>query len=107
MFPIIHRIWAQPDNLQLINILKQKPTADEAKLYAVKYMEDTGSFAYTREVICQLHAKALHLINEIEFRTKNDGKDLAGESGGFMVREMLNRIVEPTIEHNNAQGDSK
>ena len=61
-FPIIHSIRMNPQNRQLINILKQKPTDDEVKKYAVKYMESTGSFDYCRKVLRNLHEKALAMI---------------------------------------------
>lgn len=35
-FPVIHSIRADPSNLQLVNILKQKTKDEEVKRYAVK-----------------------------------------------------------------------
>jgi geranylgeranyl diphosphate synthase type 3 len=65
-FPIIHAIRANPANLVLINILKQKPVDDEVKKYAVGYMESVGSFAYTRRVLRGLTRKALLLVDEVD-----------------------------------------
>ncbi len=65
-FPIIHSIRANPQNRQLINILKQKTTDDEVKKYAVKYMESTGSFEYCRVVLRELKEKALGMVEEID-----------------------------------------
>lgn len=65
-FPVIHSIRADPKNLQLINILKQKTTDIEVKRYAVRYMEGTGSFAYTREVIGVLIERARKTAEEID-----------------------------------------
>ena len=65
-FPIIHSIRANPQNRQLINILKQKTTDDEVKKYAVKYMESTGSFEYCRVILRELKEKALMMIEEID-----------------------------------------
>lgn len=65
-FPIIHAIRANPANLVLINILKQKPADDEVKKYAVNYMESVGSFAYTRRVLRGLTRKALLLVDEVD-----------------------------------------
>lgn len=65
-FPIIHSIRANPQNRQLINILKQKPTDDEVKKYAVKYMESTGSFEYCRVILRDLKEKALAMVEEID-----------------------------------------
>lgn len=65
-FPVIHSIRSNPSNLQLINILKQRTTDEEVKRYAIKYMEGTGSFEYTRRVIGELKRKAMRLIEELD-----------------------------------------
>jgi len=65
-FPVIHSIRSNPSNLQLINILKQRTQDEEVKRYAVKYMEGTGSFAYTRRVVAELKGKAMKLIDELD-----------------------------------------
>ena len=88
-FPIIHSIRSNPSNLQLINILKQKTKDDEVKLYAVSYMESTGSFAYTRKVVTQLRDKAMELIDKLEI----------GEGSGEMIRGILNKMVDPILKH--------
>ncbi|KAK6841769.1 putative farnesyltranstransferase (al-3) [Apiospora arundinis] len=73
-FLIIHSIRANPSNLQLINILKQKPTDEEVKRYAVKYMHETGSFAYTKKVLDVLIERARKVADKIdEERGKNEG----------------------------------
>ncbi|KAI1907768.1 geranylgeranyl pyrophosphate synthetase [Ophidiomyces ophidiicola] len=98
-FPVIHSIRSQPDNLQLINILKQKTQDEEVKRYAINYMESTGSFGYTRKTISRLRDKALTMIDELE----NTIGGLQGPSGetsegnGALVRSILNRIVEPAL----------
>ena len=45
-----------------MSILKQKTNDVELKKYAVNYMEQTGSFAYTLKVLDEVHAT---LIAEI------------------------------------------
>jgi geranylgeranyl diphosphate synthase, type III len=82
-FPVIHSIRSDPSNLQLINILKQKTTDDEVKRYAVKYMEGTGSFEYTRKAIRELRTKAHALIEELDTLG-------AGDTDG--IRRILDRI---------------
>lgn len=82
-FPIIHSIRSDPQNRQLINILKQKPTDDEVKKYAVNYMERTGSFEYCRVVLRELAEKAVGLIEEIDEGT--------GEGAG--VRFILDKMA--------------
>ncbi|XRM41120.1 geranylgeranyl pyrophosphate synthetase [Aspergillus tubingensis] len=90
-FPIIHSIRSNPGNHQLLSILKQKTKDEEVKLYAVSYMESTGSFAHTRDVVRELRAKALALIQAI------DGDQADGREDGAMVRAILNKITESTL----------
>lgn len=82
-FPIIHSIRANPQNRQLINILKQKTTDDEVKKYAVKYMESTGSFEYCRVILRDLKEKALMMIEEID----------EGSGQGLGVRIFLDKMA--------------
>lgn len=73
-FPIIHAIRSEPQNLVLINILKQKPRDDDVKRYAVAFMERCGSFAYTRRILRGLLKKAQTLVEEVDGgRGKADG----------------------------------
>lgn len=82
-FPIIHSIRANPQNRQLINILKQKTTDDEVKKYAVKYMESTGSFEYCRVILRELKEKALTMIEDID----------EGSGQGLGVRMFLDKMA--------------
>ncbi|MCJ1474390.1 geranylgeranyl pyrophosphate synthetase [Lambiella insularis] len=82
-FPVIHSIRSNPQNLQLINILKQKPTDETVKRYAVSYMESTGSFVYTKKVIRELIEKAQAMVHIVD--------QGAGESEG--VRAILSKLV--------------
>ncbi|BDD59827.1 geranylgeranyl pyrophosphate synthetase [Monascus purpureus] len=91
-FPIIHSIRSDPSNHQLINILKQRTKDEEVKLYAVAYMERTGSFAYTRQVVGDLRDTALTLIDEID-KSQPDG-----QGDGSLVRAILTRIVQTTLK---------
>jgi len=81
-FPVIHSIRSNPGNLQLINILKQKTTDEQVKKYAVAYMENTGSFEYTRRVVKELKLKAVTLISEMD----------AGSGKGDEVKLILDRM---------------
>ncbi|KAM7195431.1 geranylgeranyl pyrophosphate synthase [Naviculisporaceae sp. PSN 640] len=65
-FPVIHSIRSDPNNLQLLNILRQKTTDEEVKRYAVTIMEKTGSFQYTRDVLNVLISRARKLTDEID-----------------------------------------
>ena len=82
-FPIIHSIRSNPQNRQLINILKQKTTNDEVKKYAVKYMESTGSFEYCRAILRDLKEKALMMVEEID----------EGTGHGIGVRMFLDKMA--------------
>ncbi|KIW93047.1 uncharacterized protein Z519_06896 [Cladophialophora bantiana CBS 173.52] len=86
-FPIIHSIRSNPSNLQLINILKQKTTDEEVKRYAVKYMQGTGSFEYTKRVVRELKLKAVNLVTEMD----------GGSGSGDGVKLILDKIVEPAL----------
>ncbi|KAL7799585.1 geranylgeranyl pyrophosphate synthase [Trichoderma afarasin] len=65
-FPVIHSIRADPVDLQLINILKQKTTDVQVKRYAVSYMESKGSFDYTRQVVGTLIERARKMVAELD-----------------------------------------
>ncbi|KAK9782587.1 putative Geranylgeranyl pyrophosphate synthase [Seiridium cardinale] len=82
-FPVIHSIRSDPTNLQLLNILKQKTTDDGVKRYAVKYMEGTGSFDYTLQVLSVLIDRARKTTDEID-----DGR---GKNQG--IHKILDRMV--------------
>lgn len=82
-FPVIHSIRSNPQNLQLINILKQKTTDETVKRYAVSYMESTGSFAYCRKVLKELIEEAMGAVMKVD-----DGAGL-----GEGVRAIMNRLV--------------
>ncbi|KAJ6109313.1 Terpenoid synthase [Penicillium sp. IBT 16267x] len=92
-FPIIHSIRSNPKSHQLISILKQKTTDEEVKRYAVQYMESTGSFEHCRNVVKGYREQALLLIDEIDATPNTNG---AGD--GSMVRAVLNKIVNSTLE---------
>lgn len=81
-FPVIHSIRADPENLVLINILKQKTTDDRVKRYATSYMEQTGSFAYTRQTLNTLTKQALALVEALE----------TGHERGDGLRAILDKI---------------
>jgi geranylgeranyl diphosphate synthase type 3 len=63
-FPIIHAIRQNPSDHRLLNILKQRSSKDSIKMYAVSYMEQLGSFKYTRDVIAQLQRDTSALIEQ-------------------------------------------
>lgn len=82
-FPIIHSIRSNPQNLQLINILKQKTTDDSVKKYAVSYMESTGSFEYCRKTLRDLQEEAVAMIDTID----------QGAGKGAGVRKILDKMM--------------
>ncbi|KAI9664890.1 MAG: geranylgeranyl pyrophosphate synthetase [Bathelium mastoideum] len=81
-FPIIHAIRADPSNLVLMNILKQKTKDDEVKKYAVAYMDRMGSFEYTRGVLKELEAQAVALVQSVD----------AGRGEGDAIRKILEKL---------------
>lgn len=82
-FPIIHSIRSRPENLQLLNILKQRSRDEEVKRYACAYMESTGSFDYCRRVLKGLVERARDLVESVD----------AGEGLGAGVNAILDKMV--------------
>ncbi|OAA58257.1 geranylgeranyl pyrophosphate synthetase [Cordyceps fumosorosea ARSEF 2679] len=76
-FPVIHSIRARPDDLQLVNILRQKTADVQVKRYAVAYMEGTGSFEYTKGVLATLIERARKLTMELDAGRGKQGGILA------------------------------
>lgn len=83
-FPVIHSIRSDPNNLQLLNILKQKTNDEEVKRYAVAIMERTGSFQYTRDVVEVLIERARALADQID-----EGRGLAKGVHGILDRMVI------------------
>jgi geranylgeranyl diphosphate synthase type 3 len=71
----------------LLNILKQKTDDEQVKKYAVAYMEQTGSFEYSRKVLTTLTERAKKLIDEL------DEQDGDGEKKGKGVLKILDKIA--------------
>ncbi|TAQ86013.1 hypothetical protein B7494_g5672 [Chlorociboria aeruginascens] len=88
-FPIIHSIRSAPENLVLLNILKQKTDDAQVKKYAVAYMEGTGSFEYCRKVLSTLTDRAKKLVEGLD---KEDGKEGRDEKGKHILKilDMMN-----------------
>ncbi|KAF2111514.1 isoprenoid synthase domain-containing protein [Lophiotrema nucula] len=86
-FPIIYAIRADPSNLVLINILKQKTTDEEVKRYALRYMEEKGSFEYSKKVIEELRGKSEELVRGIEGMLGEEGRE--GAEALYQVLERL------------------
>ncbi|PSN66067.1 terpenoid synthase [Corynespora cassiicola Philippines] len=87
-FPVIHAIRADPSNLVLINILKQKTTDEDVKRYAMKYLEEKGSFDYSKKIINELRQKSEELVDEAERKLGQDGVE-----GAEALRAVLSRLV--------------
>lgn len=83
-FPIIHCIRSDPSNQIMINVLKQKPEDHQIKQYAISHMENTGSFAYTRDRLRELTARALELVDEMESNSE--------KGSGKAVRKILEKM---------------
>ncbi|CAG7963531.1 unnamed protein product [Penicillium salamii] len=57
-FPIIHGIHQSPTHSQLLDILRQRPTDNAIKSFAVEHLEAMGSFKHCRRTISRLVAEA-------------------------------------------------
>ncbi|KAL6863906.1 geranylgeranyl pyrophosphate synthase [Trichoderma novae-zelandiae] len=84
-FPVIHSIRADPVDLQLINILKQKTTDVQVKRYAVSYMDSKGSFEYTRQVVATLIERARKMVAQLD--------DGSGRAAG--IYKILDKMAIP------------
>ncbi|PBP21984.1 geranylgeranyl pyrophosphate synthase-like protein [Diplocarpon rosae] len=91
-FPIIHSIRAKPENMVLLNILKQKTDDEQVKRYAVTYMEGTGSFEYCRKVLGTLTERARVLVGDLEGETQ--GNENVNGNGKGMKGEGVLRILD-------------
>ena len=81
-FPVIHSIQADPKNTQLVHILAQRSKDIEVKKTAVRYIESTGSLAYTREYVERLTVLAKEVADEL-------GNGIGGSEG---IHTLLNLI---------------
>lgn len=64
-FPLIHAIRRKPDDQTLMNILRQRPKDNSIKKYAIRLMDEFGSFAYTRSRLTKLDNECRKLIQQI------------------------------------------
>lgn len=73
-FPIIHSIRSNPANIQLSSILKQRTMDADVKLFAVGYIESTGSFEHCRKKLAELTAEARAVIESMSDNTSENVK---------------------------------
>uniref|UniRef100_A0A6P7F2D9 Geranylgeranyl pyrophosphate synthase n=1 Tax=Diabrotica virgifera virgifera TaxID=50390 RepID=A0A6P7F2D9_DIAVI len=64
-FPIIHAIRSQPNDQQVIHILRQRTKETEVKKYCVSLLEKYGSFEYTRQTLQELQNDAREEIKKL------------------------------------------
>ncbi|KAK2496585.1 hypothetical protein MC885_019219 [Smutsia gigantea] len=62
-FPTIHAIWSRPESTQVQSILRQRTENVDIKKYCVHYLENVGSFQYTRSTLEELESKAYKQID--------------------------------------------
>lgn len=94
-FPVIHAIRADPSNLELLNILKQKTTDVQVKKYAVSYMERKGSFEYSKRCIEVLRRKAMGLVDGLK-------RDVGGEDGEVGASGVMGILEKMVVENGDA-----
>ncbi|KAF5300063.1 hypothetical protein FQA39_LY11255 [Lamprigera yunnana] len=64
-FPIVHAIHSNPNDGQIIHILRQRTKDNEVKKYCVSLLEKFGSFEYTRQKLVQLCTQAVDEVEKI------------------------------------------
>ncbi|CAG8906703.1 unnamed protein product [Penicillium egyptiacum] len=72
-FLIIHSVRSNPNDHQLLNILRQRSTEYSLKCHAVRYMESTGSFLYCRKKLACLVQEARDMIEGCMVDGQGDG----------------------------------
>ena len=65
-FPIVHAVRSNPQDLRLINILKQRTENEDIKRHAVKYLQDMGSIDYAKKTIGILKKCAVSLLDQLD-----------------------------------------
>ncbi|XP_029679310.1 geranylgeranyl pyrophosphate synthase-like [Formica exsecta] len=74
-FPIVHALTMNPDDKQIIYILKQLTKEIELKHHCVKLLEKFGSFEYTKNVLEDLDVKARAEIKRLGGNPIDDIQD--------------------------------
>ncbi|XP_025269868.1 geranylgeranyl pyrophosphate synthase-like [Camponotus floridanus] len=64
-FPVIHALKTNPDDTQIMNILKQRTKDIEMKRHCIKLLEKFGSLKYTRSVLEELELKVRAEIDRL------------------------------------------
>jgi geranylgeranyl diphosphate synthase type 3 len=64
-FPIIHAVRSQPNDNQVMHILRQRTKDDEVKKYCVSLLEKYGSFDYTKKILAELKREAQDEVNKL------------------------------------------
>ncbi|KAK4881091.1 hypothetical protein RN001_004410 [Aquatica leii] len=64
-FPIVHAIHSQPNDGQIIHILRQRTKDNEVKKYCVSLLEKFGSFEYTRRKLIKLKEQAVEEVGKL------------------------------------------
>ncbi|KAI9308225.1 geranylgeranyl pyrophosphate synthase [Cunninghamella echinulata] len=77
-FPIIHGIRSDPNNRQLVNILRQKSNSVELKQFALQLLEKTKTFDYCR-----------HFLRDMEQQARSEIKALGGNPKLEKIMSML------------------
>ncbi|EFN87417.1 geranylgeranyl pyrophosphate synthase [Harpegnathos saltator] len=79
-FPIVHAVQSHPEDMQILNLLKQRPEEIEVKRRFVDLLENFGSFNYTRKKIKELDAEVRKDINRL--------------GGNPLLIELLDKLIE-------------
>ncbi|MBN3275124.1 GGPPS synthase, partial [Polyodon spathula] len=72
-----------PESTQIQNTLRQRTENVDIKRYCVDYLEKVGSFAYTRQTLCDLEAKSYRSI-----------EDLGGNHELEILRQQLSKMFK-------------
>ncbi|KAJ3645844.1 hypothetical protein Zmor_023470 [Zophobas morio] len=65
-FPMVHAICTKPNDVQLLNILRQKTKEEELIKYCLKLLEKFGSLEYTKQILKNLKEEAEKEMKQME-----------------------------------------
>ncbi|KAL4884272.1 isoprenoid synthase domain-containing protein [Aspergillus karnatakaensis] len=91
-YPIVHSIRGgsgSEGSLQLLNILRQKTEDEAVKEYAIRILEKTGSFEYTRQTLRDLTARAREMLAGLREREREGERETAGAAGLLGILDFL------------------
>ncbi|XP_011876896.1 PREDICTED: geranylgeranyl pyrophosphate synthase-like isoform X2 [Vollenhovia emeryi] len=93
--PIIHALTNNPDDKEIISILKQRTKDNEIKRYCVQLLEKYGSFKYTR-----------NMLEELDSIARAEIERLGGNPHFVSILDQLKKWDVKNVPKNSVAGTS-